>query len=134
MLPALHDEVRHTLLRVALLMCAASISLLPLTAQFSLDASAQAGVPSTPSLTLPSVPALPRFPKIDIERDPFVADAVDTVAMDDTVLPPNSDGPSPGAPAEMGHAGLVVRAIVLGSRARVLVDVGGVVRVLGIGD
>jgi hypothetical protein len=45
------------------------------------------------------------------------------------VLPPND-----GAEGGTTQGGIIVRAIVVGDNARALVDLGGTVRILGVGD
>lgn len=112
----LSSERRRSLLRVGLLACASSVLLVPLTAAPSFEAVADV---EPPVATFQPAPAPTRlaFPKIAIERDPFVSDA--TAAVVGGALPD-------GQPA--------VRAVVLGLTPKALVEIAGRSRIVGIGD
>lgn len=150
MLPPLRDDQRRALLRLSILMCSAALALLPLTAQSSFDASAAEAIVQ-PALDVPTVPDRLRFPDVSVSRDPFVPDAASIAAPlvmnnaevgtqvqggDDIgiVLPPNAGASGvPGGPVGTGGQPLV-RAVVVGPSSRALIDMGGAVRVLGVGD
>jgi len=122
MLPALFDDERRTLLRAALMMCAASLAMLPLTSQSSLEAGAGTVTATSSSARGNELETL-SFPSIALDRDPFVPG----VAMPDAAM-------SAADSRENGGSGAVVRAVVTGTEPRALVEIGTVVRVVGIGD
>lgn len=146
MLPALYDNDRRSLARLASTLIIGAIGVLPLTTQSSSVAGAadvraqndQSGLGLPPRLT---------FPAYSVSRDPFVPEPSIRAKLEGSasrngqggeigvVLPlnagaaqtgPTGNGASPSAP--------IVRAIVLGNPARALVEDAGTVRVLGIGD
>lgn len=122
-LPALSDDGRSALLRMAMLLCASSVALLALATQTPPDARA-AAQPLQSANNAPSLPSRMEFPAFTLARDPFVSDAQpQTVPGDER---------SPGAPESAG--GAVVRAIILGVRSRALIEIGGTVKVLEVGD
>ena len=148
MLPALHDDERRSLARLASLLIMGAIGVLPLTTQTSLVAGAadvraqndRSGLDLPPRLT---------FPAYSVSRDPFVPEQsirakFEGGALRDgqageigVVLPPNAGAAQNGPIAQLNGASPsapVVRAIVLGNPARALVEDAGSVRVLGIGD
>ncbi len=111
MLPALLDDDRRTLARVALTMCAASLAILPMTIPSSGTARADAQRARGVRREL-GVPGRLTFPTMAFARDPFEPDATDSEAV-------------PGA---------VLRAVVTGVQPRALVEVAGVARVVRVGD
>jgi hypothetical protein len=151
MFPALYDDHRRALARLSAMLVIGAAAVLPMTSQSSSIASAQtatvAGIGE-----LPTVPGPLTFPSFTLKRDPFRVDhiadgAAGTPSVRGTmisgqaseigvVLPPNlgaGEGtPTVDPPAPAGT--VVVRAIVVGDSARALVDVGGAVGVLGVGD
>lgn len=150
MLPALYDDDRRALARLATMLVACALCVLPLTTQSSTVAGA-AGVRDISKDPNLIVPARLTFPAYEVSRDPFVPEGsmrtklggvgVPTNVRQGSdigiVLPPNAGASQGGVPAsaQMGPTiGPVVRAIVLGDPPRALVEAGGTVRVLGVGD
>lgn len=149
MLPPLYDEDRRALARLATMLVAGSLCVLPLTAQTSPIAGAAVirDIAQDPNL----VP-LTRltFPAYKISRDPFVPQGAIRAKLDyaasmgagqsseiGVVLPANVGALPSGVPASLSATsaiGPIVRAIILGDPPRALVEVAGSVRVLGIGD
>jgi hypothetical protein len=148
MLPALYDDDRRALGRLASMLIIGAIGVLPLTTQSSSVAGAadvraqsdQSGLALPPRLT---------FPAYSVSRDPFVPEQSIRAKFEGSalrvgqgseigvVLPPNAGAEQNGTIAPLNGASPsapIVRAIVLGDPARALVEVGGTVRVLGIGD
>lgn len=148
MLPALFDDERRSLGRLASMLIIGAIGILPLTTQ----SSSVAGAADERAQSYKSGLALPprlTFPEYSISRDPFVPEQPTRAKLEGSalrvgqgseigvVLPPNAGalqngpippliGASPSAP--------IVRAVILGNPPRALVEDGGTVRVLGIGD
>ena len=121
MLPALFDDDRRSLARLAGMMAFGALAVLPLTAQPSFVASATAEPqPLKEDALLP--PARVSFPDYAVQRDPFVAPRAD---LSDPLL--QSAG-------SRGASLPIVRAIILGTPARALIEVGGTMRVVGVGD
>ncbi|HTZ55230.1 MAG TPA: hypothetical protein VMB20_09185 [Candidatus Acidoferrum sp.] len=150
MLPALHDDERRALARLATMLIAGALCVLPLTAQNSPSAGA-AGVHDITSVPNLVPPERLTFPAYEINRDPFVPQGAMRVKLEGStvpmsvgpsddigvVLPPNAGASQGGAPPSIPGGlvvGPVVRAIVLGDPPRALVEAGGTVRVLGVGD
>lgn len=150
MLPALHDDDRRALARLATMLVACALCILPLTTQSSTVAGAT-GVRDVSMDSNLIVPAHLTFPAYEVGRDPFVPEAAvrakfngGVLPMGDgqssgigIVLPPNAGASQGGVPPAIlpgSTMGPVVRAIVLGDPPRALVEAGGTVRVLGIGD
>jgi hypothetical protein len=149
MLPALYDEDRRALARLATMLVAGSLCVLPLTAQTSPIAGAAVirDITQDPNLAPPSRLT---FPAYEINRDPFVPQEAIRAKLDSAasmlagqsseigvVLPANAAALPSGIPASLPatfRIGPVVRAIVLGDPPRSLVEVAGSVHVLGIGD
>lgn len=148
MLPALYDDERRSLARLASMLIVGAIAVVPLTTQSSSVAGA-ADVRAQNDQSGLDLPARLTFPAYSVSRDPFVPEHSIRAKLEGSalrswqgseigvVLPPNAgaaqDGPiaplngtSPSAP--------IVRAIVLGKPARALVEDAGSIRVLGIGD
>lgn len=123
MLPALHDEARRALIGFALLACASSASLLPLTATSSPEASAQTIVAGS-EVRVSSLPEREEYQPFTIARDPFVPDAS---------AEERGDVRDVSATAASGDLP-IVRAVILGPQSRALVETGGAVRVFGLGD
>lgn len=119
----LSDDGRSALLRIAMLLCASSVTLLALATQTPPDARAAAQPFQSANEALP-MPSRMQFPVFTLARDPFVSDAQNQQDF--------GDERSAGAPDSAG--GAVVRAIILGERARALIEVGGTVKVLEVGD
>ncbi|HVA28115.1 MAG TPA: hypothetical protein VNF68_08040 [Candidatus Baltobacteraceae bacterium] len=111
MLPALLDDERRRLVRVALMMCAASLSILPMTVPSSDRARADARRARALTREL-GVPGRLTFPPMAVTRDPFEPDATDREAV----------------------VGVVLRAVVTGAQPRALVEIAGVARVVRVGD
>ncbi|MGB6986449.1 MAG: hypothetical protein WBD74_10795 [Candidatus Aquilonibacter sp.] len=150
MLPALYDEDRRALARLATMLVAGSLCVLPLTTQSSPIAGA-AGIRDFTRDTNLFPPAPLTFPAYQISRDPFEPQAAMRAKLEyaasmnspeesseiGVVLPANAGALQGGVPAslpETSGIGGVVRAIVLGDPPRALVEFGGAIRVLGIGD
>jgi hypothetical protein len=142
MLPALFDDERQLLLRLATMLCCGALVLLPLTGETHGVASAQ-GTDVMPEPHRFEVPKALTFPGVAVMRDPFVADPAALPLSGGVrfngggsdigiVLPPNAgaDGILPAPTA----SGIVVRAVVIGSESRALVDSGDGVHVFSIGD
>lgn len=145
MLPALYDDQRREIKRVAMSLMFSAAAILPMAAHGSSVAMAQDS-PFTPQLRLPEVPGRLTFPQVVVKRDPFRSpeqvreglafgeassserDPSQSIGI---VLPPNSgaDGMLPAGPQA-----LAVRAIIVGNDARALIDTGASVRVFRIGD
>lgn len=121
MLPGLYDDQRPTIARVAVMLIAgAALTIVPLTAQRAYLAGASS-LHDVPARAAIAAPERLTFPEYTVTRDPFVP-----LRIDDAALVDQPSGTSPAAT----H----VRAIVLGDPARALVEEGGSVRVVGIGD
>jgi hypothetical protein len=149
MLPALYDEDRRALARLATMLVAGSLCVLPLTAQTSPIAGAAVirDIAQDPNLMPPTRLT---FPAYEIRRDPFVPQGAIRAKLDNAasmgaeqsseigvVLPANAGALPSAIPAPLpatSGIGPVVRAIILGDPPRALVEVAGSVRVLGIGD
>ena len=133
MFPAIHDDRRRTIARLAMMLGCGAVGVLPLTAQSSLIAGA-ASEPIPIERSSINVPDRLIFPAFEIARDPFVPDhrAFQGTAGSEPsiVLPPNAGATGP-LPTQ---ADAVVRAIVVGDPARALIESGGSIRVLGVGD
>jgi hypothetical protein len=149
-LRGLYDDERQHLRRVAaMLIFGAAAVLLPINHISWVALAEEQVVPREEPV--PALPAPPSLPSFVLRRDPFQGGAVlGAQSMPDSfretsiqqselnaeiVLPAN-DGASdlplpPGQPPDMG---LTVRAVALGPRPHALIDVLGLVRVLGIGD
>lgn len=115
MLHALRDSERRQFIEVALLLCGYALALLPLASTSSSAAAAQAPPVSIGPSPL-SLPEAFRFPHLETARDPFVPGRIE------------EHGAGLQAPAALVHA------VVLGSNARALVETGGTVKILSIGD
>ncbi len=150
MLPALHDDDRRALARLATMLITGALFVLPVTTQSSSVAGA-AGVRDLTSDANLVVPAHLTFPAYEISRDPFVPAGPmrakldgDAAAMSagpsgdiGVVLPPNAGASQSGVPAGVPPGptmASILRAIVLGDPPRALVEVGGTVRIVGVGD
>lgn len=132
MLLALRDGDRRVLIFASFMLCGGSLVLLPLAAQSSPGPALEAMQTGSPLAA--TAPQALRFPVVRVARDPFAPlhPSVDSSAARDDLdgsasiaLPPNA-GAAPSLP--------VVRAVVLGPQSRALVEIDGVVQVLGIGD
>jgi hypothetical protein len=136
---ALYDDERRNLIRLSIMMVCGGAAILPLTVSpTSLAASAQSA-PRYSQISVPAVPSRLAFPAISVERDPFVPDLAavpnppsppfvavhqgDSIAVE---LAPKAGGSDSSGP--------FVRGIVLGDEPQVLMELGGTVKVLGIGD
>ena len=147
MLPGLYDDERRKMVRLSMMLMLGGFAVLPLTAQSSFVAGAAgAHAPSyEASLTMP---ARLTFPAFSISRDPFVPsqgvrERLEGAAMrlgqgEDigAVLPPNAGaaGAAPSLPHTVPVAAPILRAVILGSPPRALVEEDGTVRVLAAGD
>jgi hypothetical protein len=149
MFPALYDDDRRVLARLATMLVLGALCVLPLTTQSSPIARAS-GVRDNTEYPNLAPPAQLTFPAYEISRDPFVPEGAMRAKLDysvpmsggqgsdiDVALPANPDA-TQGAVSEPIRAplgiGPVVRAIVLGYPPRALIETDGSVRVLGIGD
>jgi hypothetical protein len=122
MLPALYDDQRPMLVRIAaMLMIGGALTILPLTSQNAHVASASS-LQALPDTRDPQALQPLTFPTYAITRDPFVP-----LRIGEAAPLGDAQGATPAAVAN-------VRAIVLGNPARALVEAGGTVRVVGIGD
>lgn len=150
MLPALRDDDRRALARLATMLISGALCVLPLTTQSSPIAGAAGVSDVTQDLNL-TPPARLTFPAYEINRDPFVPQGAIRAKFDASaqsmnlgqgadigvVLPPNAGATQGGVPqSAAGSSALapIVRAIVLGDPPRALIDLSGTVRVLGVGD
>jgi hypothetical protein len=135
MLPALYDEDRRALARLATMLATGALCILPLTTQSSPVAGA-AGIRDVSNGARLVVPARLTFPAYEVNRDPFVPDATMRSKLD-VALPPTAAALQGGIPVAIpagSSIGPVLRAVVLGDPPRALVEAGGMVRVLGVGD
>ena len=121
MLPALHDDDRRALARLATMLIIGALSVLPVTTQSSSVAGA-AGVRDVTNDANLMVPAHLTFPAYEISRDPFVPAGPMRTKLDGNattmsvgqggdigvVLPPNAgasqSGARPGVPTGMTMA------------------------------
>jgi len=148
MLPGLFDEDRRSLQRIATMLVVGAVGVLPLTMQSSSVAGAADARTSLRASAFELPPRL-SFPAYSVSRDPFVPEpairaklARDAFRIGQSgeigmTSPPNTGAAQGGLP--MGATATlqtapVVRAIVMGDPARALVEEGGGVRVLGVGD
>jgi len=146
MLPSLYDEERRALLRLATMLILGGSAVLPLATQSSSIAGAAVSATLSTGIGVRLPPRL-TFPGFSLTRDPFVPSAVTREKLEGAamridqsenigvVLPPNAGagapvGPPPDAPAMVP----LVRAVVLGTPARALVEDEGKVRVFAVGD
>ncbi|HUA09827.1 MAG TPA: hypothetical protein VMA98_11220 [Candidatus Acidoferrales bacterium] len=120
MLPGLLDGERRALARLATMLVAGALCVLPMTTQGSsiAGASAVAARARAQSFAGPSPLA---FPAYTVDRDPFVP-------ADPQVEDAPAEAPSGTASAP------VLRAVIVGDPPRALVEVDGNVHVVGIGD
>jgi len=98
--------------------CTVALGVLPVTGRVSATASAAAVGPEREE-TVAAAPGKLVFPSYSLGRDPFVpavSEASRTEAAD----------PTPSGP--------IVRAIVTGSQPRALIEIGGSVRMIAVGD
>ena len=138
----LTESERRVLTAVSLMLCVGSISLLPLTAQSARDDSRPVDERFGATQWTPSALS---FSALRVSRDPFQpfrslvpgAPVSATLGSDSggIVLPPNAGASGlESANVDNARADAVVRAVVLGPQSRALVEVGGSVNVLGVGD
>lgn len=126
MLPPLRDDDRNTLHHVSVMLCCSSLALLPLATGTSWIAQAQAS-PATAAADVPATPERLRFPEIRVRRDPFVPDAAASPQRGLLFV-------GAGGGAEHGLQMPIVHAVVLGAKPEALIEISGIVRVVGIGD
>jgi hypothetical protein len=119
-LPALLDQERRLMRRIAFALCSAAVGIIPLTVPSSFSAGA-ATAPMEHAAQVGNDLGKLLFPAIALGRDPFVPDAA-FAASDGAAEHPQDTG-SP-----------IVRAVVSGAQAHALIEVAGVVRVVSIGD
>lgn len=117
MLPALYDDQRRVVARLAGMLILGASAVLAMTVQDSSVAIAQEAAPARVR-ALPALPGRLTFPAFTIARDPFARRGQMALARS----------------ASTAVAGFAVRAIIMGARARALVDFGGNVEVLAVGD
>lgn len=122
----LTERERRLLTVISLMLCGGSIALLPLTAESARNESRPIDARSASS---PWAPPAVTYAALRVSRDPFqpfrgtmpLAPALAGADSSEMALPPNA-----GA--------VIVRAVVLGPQSRALVEIGGRVNVLGVGD
>ena len=150
MLPALYDDDRRALARLAAMLVAGALCVLPLTTQNSSVAGAAdvRDVANDPNI---APPARLTFPAYEVSRDPFVPEGSVRARLDGAavpmsvgqsgdigvVLPASASGGQGTVPSFLPASlamGPVVRAIVLGKPPQALIEAGGTVHVLGVGD
>ena len=143
MLPALYDDQRELLLRLAVMVVLGSLCVLPMTVPESgtVRAEVSAGASVAPE---PKVPIDLPVRSVALRRDPFMpvgTAAVGTLQASgddgtpaDIVLPPNAGANGIPSDARGGVAVPLVRAVVLGPHPRALIDLAGSVSVYGVGD
>lgn len=139
----LTESERRFLTAVSLMLCFGSVSLLPLTAQSARDDSRPVNERLGATQWTPSALT---FSALRVGRDPFqpfrsvalggtLVSATVSVDSSGIVLPPNAGASGIGSvSADSARADAVVRAVVLGPQSRALVEAGGSVNVLGVGD
>ncbi len=124
MIRRLYDDQRRVLARLAAMMTCGAALVLPLTAQTSSVAGAEgASAPANGRFAL-MAPSTLTFPAYSVTRDPFVPGIAHAIVPD--------GARAGGDTAQIGLP--VVRGIVVGNPERALVEIGGVVRVVGVGD
>jgi hypothetical protein len=128
MLPGLYDDERRTLMRLASMLILGGVAVLPLTTQGSSVAGAAGTTLQTETLRLP-IPTCLTFPGFSASRDPFVPGEEVREKLDAAI-----HIPSASLQTSAQGAAPVIRAVVLGSPARALVEEDGTVRVLAVGD
>ncbi len=116
MLPALRDSERRRLLETGLILCGLAFALMPLANTSSIASAAQTQ-PVGASQEPFALPEAFRFPQLEATRDPFVPGRA--------ILTSSSETRSSAA---------LVHAVVLGTNPRALVEAGGTVKILAIGD
>jgi hypothetical protein len=135
---AVSEFNRKRLLCVAAALCATSLALAPLAGRSSFELTRERALYAE-RISSPQPPASPKRAAISRVRDPFVADAAPIaqggMPLGGAVVNPVSgmrvvQGASTGFP--LGAP--IVRAIVSGDSPRALVEDGGRVRVVGVGD
>jgi hypothetical protein len=124
MIRRLCDEERRALARLAAMMTCGAALVLPLTAQTSSAAGAQDVQAAAMDRFALTVPRKLTFPTYSVSRDPFVPGVAHTTVVTGTGAGYN--GEQTAVP--------IVRGIVVGDPERALVEIGGVVRVVGVGD
>ena len=138
MLPPLYDDQRRAIARVSTMLVLGAAAILPLTAQSSSIAAArETGAAGT--VAMPALPGPITFPGFVLKRDPFAprdaAAAASSVSSSKALVSGQADEIGIVLPPNAGAGGTsAVRAIVVGERTRALVDFGGSVRVLAVGD
>lgn len=140
---ALYDEDRSLLRGMAFILCCSTLFVAPFLSDRSFSASAQ---PSQALRKMRQSEFSDRFfaPKISLARDPFLPDSFgevgqvpmrDSDAPNSIVLPPNSGANvTSGSGDTVDPTALVLRAVVLGPASRALIETGGSVRVVAVGD
>lgn len=135
---AVSDFNRKRLLCMAAALCTTSVALAPLAGRSSFELTRERALYAE-RFSSPALPASTKRAAISRVRDPFVADAVPIaqggMPLGGAVLNPVSgmrvvQGASTGFPLGVP----IVRAIVSGDTPHALVEDGGRVRVVGVGD
>jgi hypothetical protein len=127
MVKPLFANQRRWLLRTAVAACAMTLLLAPLIRPVRFEANA-ANRPPVGTFPAPAVPEQLKYPVFSVARDPFVPPGTPN-------LPPlGADGTLVLPPNDVIDAAPVVRAIVRGASPRALIDTGGRVQMVGIGD
>lgn len=129
---ALYDDQREALIRLGTMLAVGACAVLPFTLSPStLSASAEPATASA-AVSVPAVPGRIEFPTIAVSRDPFVPDqnvlARNGIAPDLKMMAPAGES--------LGSSSLlpIVRAVVTGDEPRALIENGGTVQVLAVGD
>jgi hypothetical protein len=130
---ALSDEQRQGLIRTALMMVCGGTAVMPLTVPPASPLARAEPAPRESAISVPQVPGRLEFPSIHIERDPFVANSPLHGANEIRVIVPANGGPE-DAPSVSGAGFPLVRGIVLGDTPQALVEFGGSIKVVGVGD
>lgn len=122
----LYTRERRALLRCSLLICTGALLVVPLTVAPSFQAEAE-NAPPPPRVAAPVLPRPLHFPEILITHDPFIPTLAFTAAPVDNIA---TTGAADAVPAGTP----VVRAVIRGTSAKALVDLGGQPIVVGIGS
>lgn len=136
MLPALLDENRQTLSRLAFACFSVGAVLLPLATESSFGVRAAEPLANAARENARDIPMATTYKVFTVNKDPFVADAG---SNEETPVADPSVGQHvrEGDPIDevSGQSGVpIVRAIVLGPQVRALVEAAGKVETLGKGD
>ena len=121
----LYTRQRRALLRYSALICVGSIVLGASTMRLSFQAQAEEQPPIARHSVPQPLPTL-TFPSILIKHDPFIPSTIDGLASNDRSFNGMADAATSSVP--------LVRAIVVGTSPRALVEIAGAPQVVGIGS